>query len=789
MTGVLLMALLSTAPKLLDGGLWIGGVFSGGASAAVSIDAVQAALAERTWRTPAEGDTFPGSHSMWQRVPSPDKTGTIQIPDKGVTYYFATYQSPAEEVLLLSAEGAGVGYVNGLAVVGDPYGYRTVKKPVLMKRGDNEFLFGGVRGDLKPVLEKPGAPLLLGPDLTIPDLLAGRKEETVEVGLQLINATAHPIKLTKLQFEGRPTPVDLVLAPLAIRKVGLRLPVRNDRPEDAIYRLEGPEGMSVSFKIPFRTRKEGETYKATFRSGIDGSVQYYAVRPALNPRPDNALVLSLHGASVEAIGQAEAYGPKSWASIVCPTNRRPYGFDWEDWGRLDALEVLEQAKVRLPHDPSRTVLTGHSMGGHGTWQIGTMYPDKFAAIGASAGWVSYQSYRIPLQGEHVLPAETEPQKCIAEASLGSDTVARVRNLSPLGVYILHGKDDDNVPIGQARMMRDALAPFHKDFTLWEQPQANHWWNVQDEPGASCVDWPPMFDLFARRRIPRADEIRDLEFRTVAPNLSSDCHWVRIEQQVRPFQMSTIQVHVDPNLHRIEITTDNVSALSLKTSELFKDDHEFKLVVDGQTLSRLKDHDMTLRRGAQWAIGPRISSSEKNPSRGGGFKEALSHQFIVVYGTHGSPEENRWMSAKAQFDAEGWWYRGNGDIELVKDDDYLPERFKGRDVLLIGNSEINSAWSDLLKGSRVSVTSKCVKVGTNAFEGEDKMVLFCRPTAGGMVACVGVTGYPSMRLSERLAYLASGVGFPDYTVLDVGCLRRGTKGILAAGWFGNDWKLP
>ena len=24
------------------------------------------------------------------------------------------------------------------------------------------------------------------------------------------------------------------------------------------------------------------------------------------------------------------------AEVVAPTNRRPFGFDWQDWGRLDA---------------------------------------------------------------------------------------------------------------------------------------------------------------------------------------------------------------------------------------------------------------------------------------------------------------------------------------------------------------------------------------------------------------------------------------------------------------------
>src|SRR5205823_5150441 len=86
-------------------------------------------------------------------------------------------------------------------------------------------------------------------------------------------------------------------------------------------------------------RKPDQSYKRTFVSDIDGSVQYYAVQPARPDKKDTAppaLFLTLHGASVEGIGQANAYGGKTWGHIVAPTNRRPYGFDWEDWGRLDA---------------------------------------------------------------------------------------------------------------------------------------------------------------------------------------------------------------------------------------------------------------------------------------------------------------------------------------------------------------------------------------------------------------------------------------------------------------------
>ena len=48
--------------------------------------------------------------------------------------------------------------------------------------------------------------------------------------------------------------------------------------------------------------------------------------------------------------------------------------------------------------------------------------------------------------------------------------------------------------------------------------------------------------------------------------------------------------------------------------------------------------------------------------------------------------------------------------------------------------------------------------------------------------------PGMRLTERRGYFQSGAGYPDCLVLDAGALDRGGDGVLAAGYFGNDWGL-
>src|SRR5262249_7420288 len=161
----------------------------------------------------------------------------------------------------------------------------------------------------------------------------------------------------------------------------------------------------------------------------------------------------------EASGQAACFSPKTWAHVVATTNRRPYGFDWEDWGRLDAMEVLELATKELSTDPRRTYLTGHSMGGHGTWHLGATFPDRLAAIGPSAGWISFWSYAGARKPENPTPVDELLLRCTNP----SDTLALAHNYAQHGIYVLHGDRDDTVPVQQARTMRQVLAGFHPDF--------------------------------------------------------------------------------------------------------------------------------------------------------------------------------------------------------------------------------------------------------------------------------------------------------------------------------------
>jgi len=49
-------------------------------------------------------------------------------------------------------------------------------------------------------------------------------------------------------------------------------------------------------------------------------------------------------------------------------------------------------KNKFTPDPQHIYLTGHSMGGHGTWFLGATYSDKWAAIGACSGFPTLKGY-------------------------------------------------------------------------------------------------------------------------------------------------------------------------------------------------------------------------------------------------------------------------------------------------------------------------------------------------------------------------------------------------------------
>lgn len=807
MFALLAAAAMQTSPQeiVLTEGLGIASVGRYG-RAVIHTDALEARLAAGETIEPKPGDAVgipDGRSRTWSQIKAGSDGWFRGSEALSGGYVYLRYDSLADRDMVLEAAGHSLVYVNGRLRTGDPYSYGWLRLPVHIKQGKNSFLFQTGRGQLRAKIYETRAPLMLeSADATLPDIIAGEPAPAY-AGIVVVNATPiHRKSLAIISECGgkRETTWLPPISPSTIRKVPVRIQVPYNAQEGTLEcRLtltEDPSqpGSLDTTMVTLRVRNSNQSHKRTFISEIDGSVQYYAVQPALqtpNYPGKPALILSLHGASVEATGQADAYAPKLWAHIVAPTNRRPYGFDWEDWGRMDALEVLSLAKARYDTDLSRTYLTGHSMGGHGAWQVAAHYPGLFAAVGPSAGWISFSSYT----GAGGYENPTDFERALMRASSASDTLLLSRNYTDLGIYILHGDADDNVPPTEARAMANELAAFHKDYTFFEKTGAGHWWDDSEEPGASCVDWPPMFDFFARRRIPDPASVRHVSFTTVNPGISSQYRWVGILQQEVMLAPSSVHISNEPLRRRFVGTTQNVAMLSINLSDIYSADRgkPATIEIDGQVLEASWPESGTIylkKDGTAWRTSNAPSAKEKNPQRNGPFKEGMRSRFALVYGTHGTPEENAWSYEKARYDAETWYYRGNGSVDVVADV-ALSTISKDRSIVLYGNSDTNSAWATLLGDSPIQAKRNSVRLGKQAFRGSDLGCVFIRPRPGSAVACVMTvsgTGMSGFRLTNRLPFFVSGAGFPDYLLIGPEVLASGSKAIKSAGFFENDWSL-
>ncbi len=143
-------------------------------------------------------------------------------------------------------------------------------------------------------------------------------------------------------------------------------------------------------------------------------------------------------------------------SPQCPTA--------ETWSNDALIALLDDLSEQLPVDRTRVYLTGLSMGGYGTWSLGTTYPDRFAAIAPICG--GGDPVRILLASGN-----------------------RAEALRTLHVWAFHGAKDPVVSVEESRRMVDALKRFgSRQVELTIYPEAGHdaWTETYSNP--KLYDW-------------------------------------------------------------------------------------------------------------------------------------------------------------------------------------------------------------------------------------------------------------------------------------------------------------
>ena len=758
-----------------------------------------------------------GNPIKWEKIEVGEKN---EFSDNALRsgYLYLEFHSNKQENVIFEASGHTMVLINGFPHEGDHYDFGWSLIPIRLKKGRNTFVLQGGRFPrMRARLLTPENSIAFTKrDMTTPDILKEEKANYL-AAIRVMNVNKNWFKGGSITCEIGSKSVSRSIpsiSPMNVRKVPFEIPTPENLEADTatftlfLKDIRGKVLHQENFTLDIKSKYDH--HKQTFLSDIDGSVQYYSIAPSSNKNIDNpALFFSVHGASVEAVNQARAYKKKDWGHLVAPTNRRPFGFAWEDWGRLDALEVFDHAQNLLKTDPQHTYLTGHSMGGHGTWYLGATYPDRWAAIAPCAGYPDLLTYRSSFsrrletmsderlerfgmtreQVDKMLTANTLTDQddilidsIMRRAGNPSRTLKLKRNYLHYGVYILHGEVDTVVPTFIAREMRANLGSFHNDFAYYEYPNGTHWY------GDHSVDWPLIFDFFKFREIKPSDEIEKIEFYTASPGVSSKSHFIEIHQQEIPFEISSFNFKRDSIS---SITTENVAALNIDLGEMGNNSSIIK--VDDQEV-RIEDNGATLslsKNSASWQVSKKPPFNQKGPHRNGGFKDAFRNNMVLVYASKGTKTENEWWYHRALFDAEKFYYRGNGNIELVVDTDFSPEKYPDQNVIIYGNRDNNTAWKILLNNCPLQVENGRISMQNRSFDGDDSGIYYIYPRPDSNIASVGVvsaTGEKGMKATYSNHYLVNGTSFPDIIIVNSNMIKEGVAGIEGAGFFGNDWSV-
>ncbi len=149
----------------------------------------------------------------------------------------------------------------------------------------------------------------------------------------------------------------------------------------------------------------------------------------------------------------------------CPENKRWVEVDWsakrhttpaqESWAISKTMALLHSIIKKYPIDTNRIYVTGLSMGGYGTWDIISRYPNMFAAA-------------IPICGG------------------GDEDMADV--IKHIPIWNFHGSIDNVVPVERSRNMISAIIAVggNPKYTEYEGVKHGSWIRAYKEKG--LLEW-------------------------------------------------------------------------------------------------------------------------------------------------------------------------------------------------------------------------------------------------------------------------------------------------------------
>jgi hypothetical protein len=441
-------------------------------------------------------------------------------------------------------------------------------------------------------------------------------------------------------------------------------------------------------------------------------------------------------------------------------------------GDRDILKCIELAKQKFNIDEDRVYLKGESMGGGGTWNVGTRHPELFAAIAPVYGGWDY----------HVGMSEEGMAKLSGRALFrieANSSLSHADALFTTPVFVIHGGIDKTVDVNNSRYLVKTLQRWGYDIRYHEYPGFGH-------EGIEYYDQLiPWFLEHRRNADPAKVRVRsaDLKF--------ASAHWLKVTQLDNPNSFVTAEAEVLID-NTIKLSTANVLEIELSPSgKLIDPQRPVKVIWNVNDIrdTRVVDGRITLRDRSY-----KPASLHKTPRLAGMISDFTTTPFAVVTGTISKDSLIiKAINAKAQQFMSYWKNWQKYEPRSMKDVDVTEADMKKYSLYLFGGPADNKVSKELFERIPFEVADSTITIDGRLFKAKDAVLNAIYPNPYNderyvdIVAATSGAGYcfydaSNEELSGFDYYITDGK-IPVYSIGAVGEKIR-----IATGFFDCNWKI-
>lgn len=534
-----------------------------------------------------------------------------------------------------------------------------------------------------------------------------------------------------------------------------------------------------------RARSSG-FYRLAWKDDVDGSIQYARVYlpPGYDASKPWPLVVRLHGFnppnpryinwwSVDARHSLSDSEYGDGQGVICMEPHGRGNTSYLGFGDADVVRAIRLAQERLNIDADRVYLTGESMGGWGTWNVGTRHPELFAAIAPIFGGVDYHSY---LSEEQL--AKLTPLTRFLQDKQSSWSTAD--SLLTMPIFVLHGDADPVVNV---------------DFSRYGVRMLQRWgYNVRYEelPGYVHEDlnrFPQIFDWFLQHRRnaqPRQVRLRSADLR------HASAYWATVDMFERPDEFMVVDAEVvAPGTLRID--SQNVLALTLAPgAHLIDPARPVTIVWNGVSRDvSMKEGRISLQRD-----GLSAPAHPKTRSQNGPIREVFNTPFAIVVGTVSADPAMKAACRRKADELVAFWREWQHQLpRIFLDTEITPSTIAEYSLLLIGGPDDNRIAAALSKKQELplQVPPDKITLGGRAFATTNARVQLIHPHSQNpdrYVFVVAATS-PAALLQWQPATLRNNEYdflIEDGHVANIDQQADVSELWVAGGWFDRGWSL-